>query len=86
MSFKIAAESFPITPLEVVVREYDEERDKAGVEELERRCEIGQRGKPSMVTDLLGDPIGRVRNCCLRVMLVRTNTFLSQVLPREQTN
>ncbi|KAI8544188.1 hypothetical protein RHMOL_Rhmol08G0276500 [Rhododendron molle] len=70
MSFKIAAESFPITPLEVVVREYDEERDKAGVEELERRCEIGQRGKPSMVTDLLGDPIGRVRNCCLRVMLV----------------
>ncbi|KAG5527200.1 hypothetical protein RHGRI_028188 [Rhododendron griersonianum] len=43
-----SAESFPITPLEVVVREYDEERDKAGVEELERRCEIGQRGKPSM--------------------------------------
>lgn len=70
MSFKIAAESFPVTPLEVVVREYDEDRDKAGVEELERRCEIGQRGKPSIVTDLLGDPICRVRNLPLRVMLV----------------
>ncbi|KAG6382250.1 hypothetical protein SASPL_158116 [Salvia splendens] len=32
------------------------------VEELEQRCEVGQPGKPSLVTDLMGDPIARVRN------------------------
>ncbi|XP_028127380.1 probable N-acetyltransferase HLS1 [Camellia sinensis] len=75
MSSKIAAENFPISPPEaekvVVVREYDEERDNAAVEELERRCEFGgQRGKPSLVTDLMGDPICRVRNFSSHVMLV----------------
>lgn len=54
----------------VVVREYDEERDKAAVEELERRCEVGQPGKPSLVTDLMGDPIARVRNFMSHIMLV----------------
>ncbi|XP_059645372.1 probable N-acetyltransferase HLS1 [Cornus florida] len=69
MSPKIAAES---SPDKVVVREYDEERDKAAVEELERRCEVGgQLGKaPSFVTDLMGDPLCRVRNFLFHVMLV----------------
>ncbi|KAJ6713860.1 N-ACETYLTRANSFERASE [Salix viminalis] len=76
MSLKIAADNFPTLPgageMEnlVVVREYDERRDKVAVEEMERRCEVGQRGKPSLVTDLMGDPICRVRNFPSHVMLV----------------
>lgn len=76
MSLKIAAESWPKSALErveeplVVVREYDEERHKVAVEKLEKLCEIGQRGKPSLVTDLMGDPICRIRHFQLHVMLV----------------
>ncbi|KAJ4834346.1 hypothetical protein Tsubulata_020554 [Turnera subulata] len=78
MSTKVAAENFP-APLPageggnkpvVVIREYDEKKDKVGVEELERRCEIGQRGKSFLVTDLMGDPICRVRLVPSHVMLV----------------
>ncbi|XP_051147573.1 probable N-acetyltransferase HLS1-like [Andrographis paniculata] len=57
-------------PVAVIVREYCETRDKAAVVELERRCEIGQPGKPSLVTDLKGDPIARVRNFVSHTMLV----------------
>ncbi|KAK4395410.1 putative N-acetyltransferase HLS1-like [Sesamum angolense] len=74
---KIAAETyFPNPPAPedeqppVVVRRYDEATDKAAVEELERRCEVGQPGKPSLVTDLMGDPIARVRNFVSHIMLV----------------
>ncbi|CAI0420804.1 unnamed protein product [Linum tenue] len=56
--------------LAVAVREFDAKRDTAAVEEMERRCEIGQRGKPSLVTDLMGDPICRVRHFPLHVMMV----------------
>ncbi|KAK4485819.1 hypothetical protein RD792_008466 [Penstemon davidsonii] len=54
----------------VVVREYDEVRDTAAVEELERRCEVGQPGETTLLTDLMGDPIARVRNFKSHVMLV----------------
>ena len=70
MSIKIAAESFRVPSLEVVVREYDEQRDKTAVEELEMRCEVGQSGKLSLLTDLMGDPICRVRNVPLHIMMV----------------
>lgn len=90
MSQKIAAEDCPkawLGPIAekpaaavVVVREYEEERDKAGVERMEMRCEVtGQRTgtdnkrkkkKAFMVTDLLGDPLCRVRSFPLHVMLV----------------
>ncbi|KAL2479021.1 putative N-acetyltransferase HLS1 [Forsythia ovata] len=73
MSSKIAAENMPSVQAEtppVVVREYDEGRDMMAVAELERRCEVGQRGKPALVTDLMGDPIGRLRNFASHVMLV----------------
>ncbi|KAL7139836.1 hypothetical protein ABFS83_09G080300 [Erythranthe nasuta] len=71
-SKKIAAEAnFPAEhPPPLVVREYDEGSDKAAVEELERRCEVGPPGKPSLVTDLMGDPIARVRNFVSHIMLV----------------
>ncbi|XP_021298418.1 probable N-acetyltransferase HLS1 [Herrania umbratica] len=54
----------------MVVREYDEEKDKVAVEEMERRCEIGEGGKPSLVADLLGDPLCRVRHFPSHIMLV----------------
>ncbi|TYH70629.1 hypothetical protein ES332_D05G129500v1 [Gossypium tomentosum] len=73
MSVKIAAVNSAPTVgvgVGVVVREYDEEEDKVGVEEMERRCEIGEGGKPSLVADLLGDPICRVRHFPSHIMLV----------------
>lgn len=75
MSLRIAADNFPTLPVGemenfVVVREYDEGRDKVAVEEMERSCEVGQRGKHSLVTDLMGDPICRVRRFPSHVMLV----------------
>ena len=55
----------------VVVREFDGEKDCKGVEEVERRCEVGPSGKLSMFTDLLGDPIFRVRHSPAFLMLVQ---------------
>lgn len=78
MSLKIAAESWPKPPSEMakstddelLVREYDEERHKIAVEKMESLCEVGQRGKPSLVTDLLGDPMCRIRHFPVHIMLV----------------
>lgn len=104
MSQKVAAEDSPKAwsgptaeepPVAVVVvREYEEERDKAGVERLEMRCEVtGQRSGPDnkkkakrmkkkkkkaiLVTDLLGDPLCRVRSFPLHVMLVSRSPSLA---------
>ncbi|CAI9113866.1 OLC1v1014557C1 [Oldenlandia corymbosa var. corymbosa] len=54
----------------VVVRVYDKMRDKTAVVELERRCEAGKQGKPSVVTDIMDDPTARIANFPSRVMLV----------------
>ncbi|XP_057482669.1 probable N-acetyltransferase HLS1 [Actinidia eriantha] len=54
----------------LVVREFDEENDTAAVEEVERLCEVGPTGKLSLFTDLLGDPICRVRHSPAFLMLV----------------
>jgi hypothetical protein len=65
----------------VVVREYDE-RDRAGVEEVERACEIGSSGagKMCLFTDLLGDPLCRIRNSPVSLMLVRAALYHTIVL------
>ncbi|XP_073293846.1 probable N-acetyltransferase HLS1 [Primulina huaijiensis] len=54
----------------VVVREYDAKKDCGAVEEVENRCEVGPSGKLSLFTDLLGDPICRVRHSPAYLMLV----------------
>ncbi|OVA17107.1 GNAT domain [Macleaya cordata] len=54
----------------VVVRKYEPEKDCLGVEEVERRCEVGPSGKMSLFTDMLGDPICRVRHSPAFLMLV----------------
>ncbi|XP_019160421.1 PREDICTED: probable N-acetyltransferase HLS1 [Ipomoea nil] len=55
-----------------VVRDYDPKNDCRAVEEVERICEVGPTGggKLSIFTDLLGDPICRVRNSPVYKMLV----------------
>lgn len=55
----------------VVIREYDENRDKEDVEKMEMQCEFGQQqGKPSLITHLLGDPLARIRHFPTRIMMV----------------
>ncbi|KAG9160495.1 hypothetical protein Leryth_022320 [Lithospermum erythrorhizon] len=55
---------------EIVVREYDEVKDGSQVEEVERKCEVGPSGKLCLFTDLLGDPLCRIRNSPAFLMLV----------------
>ena len=63
-------------PAVVVVRAYDDDdaRDRAGVEEVERACEVrcmSGGGKMCLFTDLLGDPLCRIRHSPDSLMLVR---------------
>lgn len=62
----------------VAVREYDDVRDRGDVEEVERECEVGSSGggggEMCLFTDLLGDPLCRIRNSPDYLMLVRTYT------------
>ncbi|KAL0395825.1 UNVERIFIED_CONTAM: putative N-acetyltransferase HLS1-like [Sesamum calycinum] len=55
--------------------EYDSEKDRRAVEEVENRCEVGPSGKLSLYTDLLGDPICRVRHSPAYLMLVGVFPF-----------
>ncbi|KAJ6808419.1 putative N-acetyltransferase HLS1 [Iris pallida] len=52
------------------VREFDPETDRAGAEAVERMCEVGPSGTMSLFTDLLGDPVCRVRHSPAFLMLV----------------
>ncbi|KAJ4964007.1 hypothetical protein NE237_023946 [Protea cynaroides] len=54
----------------VVVREFEPVKDRIGVEDVERNCDAGSNGKISIFTDLLGDPICRVRHFPAFLMLV----------------
>lgn len=54
----------------VVVRELDVNKDRERVEAMEKICEVGPSGKLSLFTDLMGDPICRVRHSPAFLMLV----------------
>ncbi|ESQ51515.1 hypothetical protein EUTSA_v10016773mg [Eutrema salsugineum] len=54
---------------EVVIRCYDDRRDRIEMECVERSCEIGH-DQTFLFTDSLGDPICRIRNTPLFTMLV----------------
>ncbi|KAG0460948.1 hypothetical protein HPP92_021245 [Vanilla planifolia] len=56
--------------VEVMIREYDAQKDLASVEEVERTCEVGPSGTVSLIIDLLGDPLCRVRHSPAFHMLV----------------
>ena len=50
-----------------IIRSYEGQSDIAQVEDLERRCKVG----PSeTVLDSMGDPISRIRNSPMYMMLV----------------
>ncbi|KAF5751348.1 hypothetical protein HS088_TW02G00361 [Tripterygium wilfordii] len=57
--------------MEAIVRSYDDQIDRARVEDLERRCEVGPAERVfQLYTDTLGDPICRIRNSPMYKMLV----------------
>ncbi|PKU59469.1 probable N-acetyltransferase HLS1 [Dendrobium catenatum] len=58
----------------IVVREYEEEKDREGAELVDRICEVGPSGAVSLFTDLLGDPVCRVRHFPAFLMLVAETT------------
>lgn len=61
---------------EAVIRSYNGEADRARVEDLERRCEVGPTERVYLFTDTMGDPICRIRNSPMHKMLVRINISL----------
>ena len=72
-------------PAVVVVRAYDDDdaRDRAGVEEVERACEVGCMSggrKMCLFTDLLGDPLCRIRHSPDSLMLVRIHDHVRAAL------
>lgn len=54
----------------IIIRSYDGEIDKALVEDLEKKCEVGPSERVFLFTDTLGDPICRIRNSPAYKMLV----------------
>ncbi|XP_021664806.1 probable N-acetyltransferase HLS1 [Hevea brasiliensis] len=55
---------------ELMIRSYDMQKDRARVEDLERRCEVGPTERAVLFTDTMGDPICRIRNSPMYKMLV----------------
>lgn len=54
----------------IYIREFDPEKDVRKVEVLERRCEVGPSDSFSLYTDLMGDPVCRIRHSPAYIMLV----------------
>lgn len=65
---------------EVITRSYDRQIDRARVEDLERRCEVGPAERVFLFTDTLGDPICRIRNSPMYKMLVSNLIFIAPLL------
>lgn len=61
---------------EVVIRCYDERRDRIQMDRVEKSCEIGHDHQTLLFTDTLGDPICRIRNSPLFIMLVNFSLSL----------
>ncbi|KAJ1395285.1 GNAT domain [Sesbania bispinosa] len=63
-------DTYSIESSKVLVREFDEVRDVKVVGKLERNCEIGTKKGVSIFTNMMGDPLSRIRFYPLHVMLV----------------
>ncbi|CAA0832829.1 Probable N-acetyltransferase HLS1-like [Striga hermonthica] len=59
-----------VVAVAVVVREYNPKKDLEAVERMENSCEVGPSDQMALYTDLLGDPIARIRNSPAHLMLV----------------
>ena len=67
---------------EVLVRAFDPERDRSGTEAVDRMCEVGPSGTMSLYTDLLGDPVCRVRHSpAFRMLVHKHSSSSSSLLP-----
>ncbi|KAK8683643.1 hypothetical protein V6N13_039697 [Hibiscus sabdariffa] len=55
---------------DLVIRSYNPHKDRARVEDLQRRCEVGPAERGLLFTDTLGDPICRIKNSPVYNMLV----------------
>lgn len=55
---------------DIKIRCYHEDFDRARVEDLERTCEVGPSERVFLFTDTMGDPICRIRNSPMYMMLV----------------
>ncbi|KAK9154002.1 hypothetical protein Sjap_001482 [Stephania japonica] len=55
---------------EIKIRIYDRRIDRTRVEDLERKCEVGPGDNIFLFTNTMGDPLCRIRNSLLYVMLV----------------
>lgn len=60
------------TESKIVIREFDEDKDVKVVGKLERNCEIGtnKKGFSNIFTNIMGDPLSRIRFYPLHVILV----------------
>ncbi|KAH9602000.1 hypothetical protein KSS87_014009 [Heliosperma pusillum] len=56
--------------MKLVLREFEKERDNEEVEQVEKMCEVGPTSKLSLFTNLLGDPLCRIRHSPAFLMLV----------------
>lgn len=54
----------------IYIRDFDPQKDVEKVELLERRCEVGPSGSVALYTDLMGDPVCRIRHSPAYTMLV----------------
>ncbi|KAJ4957073.1 hypothetical protein NE237_013856 [Protea cynaroides] len=54
----------------VLIREFNEDRDVEAIEKLERSCEVGYRKGISISTNMMGDPLCRIRLYQTHVMLI----------------
>ncbi|XP_057959425.1 probable N-acetyltransferase HLS1 [Malania oleifera] len=54
----------------ILIREFNEDRDIEEVEKLEKNCEIGSKRGISIFTNMMGDPLCRIRLYPVHVMLV----------------
>ncbi|TKY72499.1 N-acetyltransferase HLS [Spatholobus suberectus] len=69
-SFSQREETVGSTGSKVLIREYNENKDVKMVRKLERNCEIGTKKVVSILTNMMGDPLSRIRFFPLHVMLV----------------
>lgn len=69
-------DTYSIEESKVVIREFDEARDGKVVGKLERNCEIGTKKGVSIFTNMMGDPLSRIRFYPLHVMLVGKTIYI----------
>ena len=65
----------------IEVREFNANKDIPSVEDIERRCEVGPTGQMSLFTNLLGDPISRIRHSPSFLMLVCVYIYILYCIP-----